>query len=67
MVIDINNTHEKIAPHLIDLLPPSCVYITRAALKHIHDNAGWKYKSWLWETGRQLNASLDQFSRRGGF
>ncbi|KAE8308030.1 hypothetical protein BDV41DRAFT_552612 [Aspergillus transmontanensis] len=53
MVTAINNTHEKIAPHLIDLLSPSCVYITRAALKHIHDNAGWKNKSWLWETDRQ--------------
>ncbi|OGM46450.1 hypothetical protein ABOM_004554 [Aspergillus bombycis] len=67
MVIDINNTHEDIAPHLIDQMPPSCVYITRAALKHIHDSACWKSKSWLWETEKQLNASLDQFSRRWGF
>ncbi|KAE8395117.1 hypothetical protein BDV23DRAFT_169123 [Aspergillus alliaceus] len=67
MVIDIAGSHVNMSPHLIDLLPPSCVYITRAALKHIHDNAALKYEKWLWETDKQLEILLDQFGHRWGF
>ncbi|PYH77564.1 hypothetical protein BO82DRAFT_344533 [Aspergillus uvarum CBS 121591] len=37
MVVDIAATREHLADSQIDRLPPSCMYIIRAALKHLHD------------------------------
>ncbi|KAJ5553305.1 hypothetical protein N7494_002683 [Penicillium frequentans] len=59
MVIDITSTHELLPSSQIDQLPPSCLYIIRAALKHIHD-----YQSSTPDP--QLQTSLKQFEARWG-
>ncbi|PYI35400.1 hypothetical protein BP00DRAFT_478989 [Aspergillus indologenus CBS 114.80] len=37
MVVDIAATREHLPDSQIDHLPPSCMYIIRAALRHLHD------------------------------
>lgn len=59
MVIDIAATHEHLPFNQIDHLPPSCLYINRAALKHIHD-----YQSV--SADARLQNSLNQFEARWG-
>lgn len=64
MVVDIADSHENMAPHLIDALPPSCGYIIQAALKHISDSPGLKSDHEFQDISKRLNASLNQFSHR---
>lgn len=59
MVIDIATAHEHLPFGQIDHLPPSYLYINRAALKHIHD-----YQSVPADT--RLQTSLNQFEARWG-
>ncbi|KAJ5496665.1 hypothetical protein N7463_008652 [Penicillium fimorum] len=57
MVIDIATAHEHLPISQIDHLPPSCLYIIRAALKNIND-----YQSATPDP--RLQASLNQFQAR---
>lgn len=59
MVIDIATTNEHLPSSQIDHLPPSCLYINRAALQHIHD-----YQSV--PADARLHTSLNQFEARWG-
>jgi hypothetical protein len=59
MVIDIATTHENLPSSQIDHLPPSCLYIIRAALKHIND-----YQSVTADL--RLQTSLNRFEARWG-
>lgn len=59
MVIDIATAHEHLPFSQIDRLPPSCLYINRAALKHIYD-----YQSVTADP--RLQTSLNQFEARWG-
>ncbi|KAL4788378.1 hypothetical protein BJX76DRAFT_344998 [Aspergillus varians] len=59
MVIDICTTHEHLSCSQIDRLPPSCLYITRAALKHI-------YECQSAAPHPRLHASLKLFEARWG-
>ncbi|KAL4902750.1 hypothetical protein BDW74DRAFT_157505, partial [Aspergillus multicolor] len=59
MVIDICTTHEHVPISQIDHLPPSCLYIIRAALKHISE-----YHSATPDP--RLHSSLKQFEARWG-
>lgn len=64
MVVDIADSHENMAPHLIDALPPSCVYIIQAALKHISESSSFKSDHDIEDISKRLKASLGQFSHR---
>lgn len=64
MVVDIADSHENMAPHLIDALPPSCVYIIQAALKHINDSPALKSNLEFQDISKRLKASLNQFNHR---
>lgn len=66
MVVDIADSHENMAPHLIDSLPPSCVYIIQAALKHINDSPGLNNNLGFQEIVKRLKLSLNQFNHRWG-
>ncbi|OJK03622.1 hypothetical protein ASPACDRAFT_111479 [Aspergillus aculeatus ATCC 16872] len=59
MVIDICATHENLSFHQIGQLPPSCLYIIRAALKHINDCQSAR-------PDPRLYTSLKQFEARWG-
>ncbi|KAJ5958828.1 uncharacterized protein N7479_005978 [Penicillium vulpinum] len=59
MVIDIAATHENLPFSQIDHFPPSCLYINRAALKHIYE-----YQSVT--ADHRLQTSLSQFEARWG-
>lgn len=66
MVVDIADSHENMALHMIDALPSSCVYIIQAALKHINESPYLKNNSEFQEICKRLKASLNQFNHRWG-
>ena len=65
MVEDIAASESDVPLSLVDVLPPSCAYITCAALRHIRAS---EVKSDVWNaTEQQLHTSLEKFRRRWGF
>ena len=64
MVADIVNSHENLAAHLIGVLPPSCIYMTRAALDHIRESPGLKKSLESEGIYKRLQTSLNQLSHR---
>lgn len=64
MVVDIADSHQDIPREIIDTLPPSCAYITRAALKHVRDSQRVTADAWLWKAEVHLQKSLSHFQYR---
>ena len=63
---DSVNSHESLAAHLIDVLPPSCIYIIRAVLDHIRESPGLKKSLESEGIYKRLQTSLNQLSHRWG-
>ncbi|KAJ5669113.1 hypothetical protein N7462_010183 [Penicillium macrosclerotiorum] len=66
MVIDIADSHGHVTTSFLDTLPPSCAYITRAALTHIRDRRHSTPDSGLRKAEERLQHSLSQFNHRWG-
>jgi hypothetical protein len=66
MVIDIADSHGHVTTSFFDTLPPSCAYITRAALTHIRDRRHATPDAWLQNAEGRLQRSLSQFNHRWG-
>ncbi|KAL3479657.1 hypothetical protein BJX99DRAFT_66935 [Aspergillus californicus] len=66
IVIDIAGIHEHVPFSEIDGLPPSCVYIMRAALKHIHHSPSILLDEELQRATLRLRNSLQHFELRWG-
>lgn len=66
MVDDIANSHENMAPHPVDSLPPSYAYIVRAALQHIRHSSPWKDDAGQRVAEERLRNDLKRVNRRWG-
>lgn len=66
MVIDIAESHKNVGLDMFDMLPPSCAYIIRAALKHIDETRKLPTQGSLFleEAESMLQSSLEQFNYR---